>query len=77
MSGLKGENRVRRRQRPAVIAGDGPLRGREGGKYRRVQEVLPRRWVVEETDGRHHNDGDFLYGGRRRRAMMDLTGRGF
>ena len=77
MSGLKEGNRARRRQRPAVIAGGEPLRGRERGRYRRVQEVLPRRWVVEETDGRHHNDGDFFYGGRRRRAMMDLTGRGF
>ena len=57
-----------------MIAGDEPLRGREGGKYRRVQEVLPRRWVVEETDGKHHSDGYFLYGGRRRRAMMGLTG---
>ena len=76
MSGLKGENRARRRQRPAMIAGDEPLRVRRGGRYRRVQEVLPRRWVVEGIDGRHHYDGDFLYGGRRRRAMMDLTGRG-
>ena len=74
---FKRGNRVRRRQRPAVIAGDEPLRGRERGRYRRVQEALPRRWVVEVTEGRDHNDGDFLDGGRRRRAMMDLTGRGF
>ena len=60
-----------------MIAGGELLRGRGRGRYRRVQEALPRRWVVEATEGRHHNDGDFLDGGRRRRAMVDLTGRGF
>ena len=60
MSGLK----LRRRPKAAVVAGVEPRRGREIGGYQEVQCVLPRRWVVDLTDGEHHVDGDTFSGGR-------------
>ena len=35
------------------------------GGYQELQCVLPRRWVVDSTDGEHHVDGDTFSGGRR------------
>ena len=54
----------RRRPKAAVVAGVEPRRGREIGGYQEVQCVLPRRWVVDLTDGEHHVDGDTFSGGR-------------
>ena len=61
MSGLK---RARRRPKTAVVAGVEPRRDREIGVYQELQRVLPRRWVVDSTDGEHHVDGDTFSGGR-------------
>ena len=55
----------RRRPKAAVVAGVEPRRVREIGVYQEVQCVLPRRWVVDLTDGEHHVDGDTFSGGRR------------
>ena len=60
MSGLK----LRRRPKVAVVAGVEPRRDREIGVYQELQRVLPRRWVVDLTDGEHHVDGDTFSGGR-------------
>ena len=49
----------------AVVAGIEPRRDREIGVYQELQRVLPRRWVVDSTDGEHHVDGDTFSGGRR------------
>ena len=62
MSGLK---KGRRRPKTAVVAGVEPWRDREIGVYQELQRVLPRRWVVDSTDGEHHVDGDTFSGGRR------------
>ena len=61
MSGLK----ARRRPKTAMDAGVEPRRVREIGVYQEVQRVLPRRWVVDSTNGEHHVDGDTFSGGRR------------
>ena len=57
-------NRARRRPKAAVAAGVDPRRGRVIGGYLRVQDVLPRRWVVDLAVGEHHVDGDLISGGR-------------
>ena len=54
-----------RRPKTAVVAGVEPRRDREIGVYQELQRVLPRRWVVDSTDGEHHVDGDTFSGGRR------------
>ena len=56
--------RPRRRPKAAVVAGVEPRRVREIGGYQELQRVLPRRWVVDSTDGEHHVDGDTFSGGR-------------
>ena len=48
-----------------MIAGGELLRGRGRERYRRVQEALPRRWVVELSVSEHHVDGDPISDGRR------------
>ena len=57
--------RPRRRPKAAVVAGVEPRRVREIGVYQEYQRVLPRRWVVDSTDGEHHVNGDTFSGGRR------------
>ena len=61
MSGLK----ARRRPKTAVDAGVEPRRVRKIGGYQELQCVLPRRWVVDSSNGEHHVDGDTFSGGRR------------
>ena len=61
MSGLKS----RRRPKAAVVAGVEPRRVRVIGVYQEYQRVLPRRWVVDSSNGEHHVDGDTISGGRR------------
>ena len=56
--------KVRRRPKIAMVAGVEPRRDREIGVYQELQRVLPRRWVVDSTDGEHHVDGDTFSGGR-------------
>ena len=63
-SGLKTANEARRRLKAAVVAGVEPRRDRGIEGYQEVQCVLPRRWVVDLTDGEHHVDGDTFSGGR-------------
>ena len=48
-----------------MVAGVEPLRVKEIGVYQEYQRVLPRRWVVDSTNGEHHVDGDTFSGGRR------------
>ena len=55
----------RRRPKAAVVAGVELRRDREIGVYQELQRVLPRRWVVDSTDGEHDVDGDTFSGGRR------------
>ena len=54
----------RRRPKAAVVAGVEPRRVREIGGYQELKRVLPRRWVVDSTNGEHHVDGDTISGGR-------------
>ena len=61
MSGLK----ARRRPKTAVDAGVEPRRVRRNGGYQELQCLLPRRWVVDSSNGEHHVDGDTISGGRR------------
>ena len=61
MSGLK----VRRRPKTAVVAGVEPRRVRRNGGYQELQRLLPRRWVVDSSNGEHHVDDDTISGGRR------------
>ena len=61
MSGLK----ARRRPKTAVDAGVEPWRVRRNGGYQELQCLLPRRWVVDSSNGEHHVDGDTVSGGRR------------
>lgn len=61
MSGLK----VRRRPKTALDAGVEPRRVRRNGGYQELQCLLPRRWVVDSSNGEHHVDGDTISGGRR------------
>ena len=56
--------KARRRPKTAVDAGVEPRRVRKIGGYQELQRVLPRRWVVDSTDGEHHVDGDTFSGGR-------------
>ena len=61
MSGLK----VCRRPKTAMDAGVEPRRVRRNGGYQELQCLLPRRWVVDWSNGEHHVDGDTISGGRR------------
>ena len=61
MSGLK----ARRRPKTAVDAGVEPRRVRRNGGYQELQHPLPRRWVVDSSNGEHYVDGDTFSGGRR------------
>ena len=61
MSGLK----ARRRPKTAMDAGVEPRRVRRNGGYQELQCLLPRRWVVDSSNGEHHVDGDTISGGRR------------
>ena len=61
MSGLK----ARRRPKTAVDAGVEPRRVRRNGGYQELQHLVPRRWVVDLSNGEHHVDGDTISGGRR------------
>ena len=61
MSGLK----ARRRPKTAVDAGVEPRRVRRNGGYQELQCLLPRRWVVDSSNGEYHVDGDTISGGRR------------
>ena len=62
---MSGSKKARRRPKTAVDAGVEPRRVRKIGGYQELQRVLPRRWVVDSTDGEHHIDGDTFSGGRR------------
>ena len=64
-SGLKTANGAHRRPKAAVVAGVEPRRVREIGVYQEYRRVLPRRWVVDSTDGEHHVNGNTFSGGRR------------
>ena len=48
-----------------MVAGVELRRYREIEVYQELQRVLPRRWVVDSTDGEHDVDGDTFSGGRR------------
>ena len=54
-----------RRPKTAVDAGVEPRRVRRNGGYQELQRLLPRRWVVDSSNGEHHVDGDTFSGGRR------------
>ena len=53
------------RPKTAVDAGVEPRRVRRIGGNQELQRVLPRRWVVDSSNGEHHVDGDTISGGRR------------
>ena len=57
--------KARRRPKTAVDAGVEPRRARRNGGYQELQHLLPRRWVVDSSNGEHHVDGDTISGGRR------------
>ena len=57
--------KARRRPKTAVDAGVEPRRVRRNGGYQELQRLLPRRWVVDSSNGEHHVDGDTISGGRR------------
>ena len=57
--------KARRRPKTAVDAGVEPRRVRRNGGYQELQRILPRRWVVDSTNGEHHVDGETIFGGRR------------
>ena len=61
MSGLK----ARRHPKTAMDAGVEPRRVRRNGGYQELQCLLPRRWVVDSSNGEHHDDGDTISGGQR------------
>ena len=62
---LSGLKKARRRPKTAVDAGVEPRRVRRNGGYQELQCLLPRRWVVDSSNGEHHVDGDTISGGRR------------
>ena len=57
--------KARRRPKTAMDAGVEPRRVRRNGGYQELQCLLPRRWVVDSSNGEHHVDGDTFSGGRR------------
>ena len=57
--------KARRRPKTAVDADVEPRRVRRNGGYQELRCLLPRRWVVDSSNGEHHVDGDTISGGRR------------
>ena len=57
--------KARRHPKTAVDASVEPRRVRRIGGYQELQRPLPRRWVVDSSNGEHHVDGDTFSDGRR------------